>query len=183
MTEDPIKLYVVVMAILVCVLGWVAYTSYDQARAFEQAIEESDRMAAQLKEHASQVSRLCEQLGGSKLGVGTYLTLIEDAANAKRVVRSRLQEESEKRIGSKGIERRFKIEIRSSGANARPLTRETLAEFCRQVERDSRGILKTIEIQLRRYSGASGIPAGSADEVVNDTYTGTIIFGLRVLRS
>ena len=93
-----------------------------------------------------------------------------------------LREESEKRIGSKGIEQRFKLEIRSSGAGASPVSRDTIAQFCQQVELESRGILKTIELSLRRYSGATGIPAGEHDEVVGDTYTGSIIFGLRVVK-
>ena len=37
MTEDPIKLYVVVMTILLLVLGFVTYATWQQASAFEAA--------------------------------------------------------------------------------------------------------------------------------------------------
>ena len=39
MTEDPVKLYVVVMTILLAVLGFVAYTSYQEAEAYEAAAD------------------------------------------------------------------------------------------------------------------------------------------------
>ena len=43
MTDDPIKLFVVVMAILLCVLGFVSYASYGPAAAFEKVIRYNDR--------------------------------------------------------------------------------------------------------------------------------------------
>jgi len=179
-TDDPVKLYVVVMAILLCVLGVVAYTSYNQAAAYEIALERAPRHAADLRDLAGNVQMLCNQLKRSKLSQG-YLTLIESAVNYNRLTAASIGEESrEKRIGARGKERRFRVEFRRTSPS-RPLTREELAKFCRTVELDSQNILKTIEIHLSRHAGAGGIAAGKEDEVVGDTYTGTIIFGLRVV--
>jgi hypothetical protein len=181
MTDDPIKLYVVVMSILLCVLGFVAYASYSQAAAYERALELAPVHAEQLRELAADVQMLCDQLKQSKLAKG-YKTLIESAANYNSVSTSSISEESKaKRIGTKGKERRFRAEFRRGG-QSRPLTREQVAKLCRTVELDSRNILKTIEITLRRHSGAGGIPPGREDEVMADTYTGNVIFGLRVVK-
>jgi hypothetical protein len=182
MTEDPVKLYVVVMAILVCVLGWVAHSSYEKAAAFEAAIAAAPAQAKEMKAYAQEVGTLCEQLSGSKVVLGgNFLTLIEEAAEYNRVRQGAdLREDNDKRIGAKGVERRFKFGIPTAG----PVKRETVARFCQQVERDSRNILKTIEISLRRHTGGGGgVPAGeNVEGIVDDTYTGTIIFGLRVVK-
>jgi hypothetical protein len=181
MTEDPVKLYVVVMAILVCVLGWVAHSSYEKAAAFERAIAAAPAQAEEIKKYAQEVGTLCEQLSGSKVVLGgNFLTLIEDAAGYNRVKDGAdIKEDPDKRIGAKGVERRFKFGIPAGN----PVKRETVARFCQQVEKDSRNILKTIEISLRRHTGAGAVPAGQeAEGIVDDTYTGSIIFGLRVVK-
>ncbi len=183
MTEDPIKLYVVVMSILVAVLGWVAQTSWKQASAFEQAVEQAPGHAKSISQLTAEVDRLCEQLSKSKLRTARHKTLIEDAVRDNGIDVAGLGEEpNPKPIGSKGLERRFFVEIRRSGTS-RPVTRERVARFCRQVEQDSRGILKTIEIRLTRDSSADGVPAGRDGTIVDDTYTGTIVFGLRVVKN
>jgi len=78
MTEDPVKLYVVVMAILLCVLGFVAYTSNKEANNYQTAIDQADRHAKDLKKTASEVQLLTSQLGQSKLKK-SFLTLIPEA--------------------------------------------------------------------------------------------------------
>jgi len=181
MTDDPIKLFVVVMSILLCVLGFVAYASYNQASDFEKALEQAPRQAEQLRELASDVQMLSEQLKSSKLGKG-HATLISDAARYNGIKLSSLGEDPRaKKIGTRGRERRFKVEINRSGGG-RFLTRDQIAKFCRTVERDSRNILKTIELTLKRNTSAKGMPAGSAEEVVNEKYSASIVFGLRVVK-
>jgi len=181
MTEDPIKLYVVVMSILLCVLGVVAYLSWQQASAFEEAIDRAPHEAEMIKEYASEVKSLCDQLSGQKLRQG-YKTLIEQAANYNGVRASKLgQETKDKPVpGGKGVERRFYVDVHRSGTS-QPMTRDQVARFCSTVERDSRGILKTIEIDLTRHTGADGIPAGREEIVDGDTYTGKMVFGLRIV--
>lgn len=179
MTEDPVKLYVVVMAILLCVLAFVAITSHNEAAAYERAIDRAKTYDKQMKEAAADVKALCGQLSGSRLTRG-FTSLIEEAANDNGVKFSRLYEGKSVRLGSRGKERRWVVKVTQSGAS-RPLTRETLARFCQAVERYSQGILKTIEIRLNRVTGP-GVPApGKEDKVVNDLYRGDLIFGLRVV--
>ena len=178
MTDDPIKLYVVVMAILVCVLGWVAHTSYQQAAAIEQAIADAPNDAKRLRDYAGVVDALCRQLSSDKLDRG-FGTLIENAANANRIANSGFGDDPDVKLPGRVKEKRWKFQFRRSG-RSKPLTRDEVARFCRQVELDSRGILKTIEIYLRRHQGAGGVQIGG-EEIVNDSYTGHVIFGLRVL--
>ena len=181
MTDDPIKLFVVVMSILLCVLGFVAYASYNQANDFERALQQAPDHAKQLRELAADVQMLCDQLKDSSLGKG-HATLISDAAKYNRIKLSSLGEEARpKKIGTRGRERRFKVEINRSGGG-RYLTREEIAKFCRTVENDSRNILKTIELTLKRDTSLKGIPAGTVEEVINDKYSATIVFGLRVIK-
>ena len=61
MTEDPVKLYVIVMAILLCVLGYVAWDSYQQAYAFEAAIDRAPREAEQMQDLVAEVKALVKQ--------------------------------------------------------------------------------------------------------------------------
>ncbi|MHC4451208.1 MAG: hypothetical protein ACYS0E_13900 [Planctomycetota bacterium] len=167
MTEDPVKLYVVVMAILVAVLGWVAHTSYDQATAFEQAIEDAPNDAKKFRELSGSVQGLVNQLKRSKLAGMDHITLVENAATTHLP----------------GKELRWKVEISRSGrgAGGGPVSRNNVARFCRQVELDSRGILKVIEIELRRYHGEGGTKAGAKQEIRDDLYTGQIVVGMRVV--
>ena len=81
MTEDPVKLYVVVMAILVGVLGFVANTSYKQASAFEQAIAEAPQEAEKFREISASVTGLINQLKRSKL-TGLLSRLLIAASNS-----------------------------------------------------------------------------------------------------
>lgn len=180
MTEDPLKLFVIVMAILLVVLGFVAYNLYDVAGQYEAAVRSAPGDAKRLREYASDILSLCKQLKQSKLDKG-YLTLIERAARYHRIKLSSYKGQGEKTIpGGRGKEKRFKVEV-TRGRNVSPLTREQIAKFCQTVERDSKGILKTIELTLRRVIGREAGKVGTEDKVTNDTYTFTIIFGLRVV--
>jgi hypothetical protein len=180
MTEDPVKLYVVVMGILLCVLGFVAFQSHSAAADYREAIEDAPRLARELKEAGSQVQLITNQLSESKMQKGE-LTLIEEAMTDSGLPRYEIKEDNAvRRPGSKGKEKRFSVQIRQS-AGGRALTREQIARFCQTVERYSQGILKTIEIRINRATGP-GIPApGQQEKVVADLWRGTIIFGLRVV--
>ena len=50
MTDDPIKLFVVVMAILLCVLGFVSYASYGQAAALNRPLPAGELMGKLVEE-------------------------------------------------------------------------------------------------------------------------------------
>jgi len=177
MTEDPIKLYVVVMSILLCVLAVVTYATWQQAQHFEDAIDRSKAQEQEFSDYATNVSTLCEQLKKSKLRLG-YKTLIEQACNYNRIKTSKQgADPREPRIGTNGKEKRFRVEFRGSKADA--LTREKVARLCQTVEGDSRQILKTIEIDLSRASNHGDGRAGSKEIVRDDRYTGEVIFGLR----
>ena len=181
MTEDPVKLYVVVMAILLCVLGFVAWTSYKEASAYEAALHRAPKEAETLKELASDVSALCEQLSKSKLRRG-YKTLIIDAAtnnNLKYSHSGSMKDESVGR-GRRGKKKRFNFVFGGSKMSP-PATRNQIARFCRQVEYDSQGILKTLEVKLSRYTGANEPAAGHQEKVIDDRYKGTIIFGFQII--
>lgn len=180
MTDDPIKLFVVVMAILLCVLGFVAYKSYDQAAAFESAVQSAPRDAKMLREHAGEVQMLCNQLKRAGVSQG-YRTLIANAARFNSIKLSSLTGPKPTKISRRGVEKRFTAKI-SRGGGARPITRDQIARFCRTVETDTRGILKTIEITMRRAVGKGGRgKAGTEDQVINDVYTVDVVFGLRVV--
>ncbi|MHC4971745.1 MAG: hypothetical protein ACYTG3_05390 [Planctomycetota bacterium] len=181
MTEDPVKLYVVVMAILLCVLGFVAWTSYKEASAYEAALERAPGEAKALKELASDVSALCKQLSKSKLQRG-YKTLILDAATMNRLKHSlsgSMKDESVGR-GRRGKKKRFNYAFGGTKKSP-PATRDQIARFCRQVENDSQNILKTLEIKLSRYTGAGEPAAGQEDKVMDDRYKGVIIFGFQII--
>jgi len=179
MSDDPLKLYVVVMAILLCVLAFVAVKSYKESSAFERAVEEGPRVAKQFKTNASEVQTLCNQLSKSKLRKG-YLSLIEDAAQYCHVNFVSLKPQNDKRLRGGGKERRFVFEFRKSGRAAN-LTRGQVANLCRTVEMYSQGVLKTIEVQLFR-TAEPGAPAPGKEEIVKgDVYRGKVIFGLRVV--
>jgi len=183
MTEDPVKLYVVVMTILLCVLGFVAWSSYQEAAAYEDALQRAPKEAEELRELASEVQGLCNQLAKSKMGQqgGGARTLIENTARNFGFVFTKLDPD-DGRIGRgvKGVEKRFIFDF-GSGRNSPPQTRDQIARFCQAIERDSRGILKTIEIKLGRKTGENLPNPGDEDKIVADAYGGTIVFGFRTV--
>ena len=87
MTEDPVKLYVIVMAILLCVLSYVAYDSWQQASAYEAAINRAPREAEQMKALASEVKALVEQIAKSELRDGGEKVLIERVEKTMKFAR------------------------------------------------------------------------------------------------
>ena len=179
MTDDPIKLFVVVMAILLGVLAFVSYKSYDQAAAFERAIESAPSDAKKLREYSGEVKTFCEQLKNLKVGAD-FRTLIAQALRYNNIQESGLKGPKPVKIGARGVEKRFTVDI-SRGGGAQPLTRNQIAKFCRTVEQDSRNILKTLEITMRRSTSKGDGKAGTEERVLNDRYTVTIVFGLRTI--
>jgi hypothetical protein len=180
MTEDPVKLYVVVMGILLCVLGFVAYQSHSEAANYRSAIESAPRLARELKEAGSEVQLITNQLSQSKLQKGE-LSLIQEAMTDSGLPQFKIDPGKSTRIpGSKGKEKRWVVQIRQS-ASGRALTREQIARFCQTVERYSQGILKTIEIRINRATGPNVPAPGQQPNVVNDLWRGQVIFGLRVV--
>ena len=182
MTEDPVKLYVVVMGILVCVLGWVASESYDQSSAYATAIETAPREAKKFRTRATRVTMLINQLSASKLKDLDHITLVENAARAHLGGKPAVTNERPQRIPPKGKELRWKVAVtRSSRGGTRPVTRDQIAKFCRQVELDSRGILKVIEISMNRTQSEGSPPVGSPTEIRDDRYTTSVVVGMRVV--
>lgn len=183
MTEDPVKLYVIVMAILLCVLSYVAYDSYKQAAAFEAAINRAPREAEQMKQLASEVKALVDQIAKSDLRDGGEKVLIERVEKNMRPALTRSGYDPDVvpiGRGIKGVERRFKFSY--GGGRASPtLSREQIANFCREVESVSRGIVKTIEIQMRRATGDGQPDVGKTEKVTDDRYKVDVVFGLRVV--
>jgi len=179
MTDDPVKLFVVVMTILLGVLGFVAYASYNQAAAYERAVTQASGDATDLKKDAAEVQSLCEQIGKG-IGKG-YRGLIQRAAQFNNVTLSNNRTLRDKPVpGGRGMEKRFQVQV-TRGRTTGPINRDQIAKFCRMVEADSRGILKTIELKLIRATGRGQGKAGTEDRVTDDVYTVTIIFGLRVV--
>ena len=182
MTEDPVKLYVVVMALLVGVLGFVAHTSYDKAHNYELAIEAADNDAKRFRRYATGVTTLVNQLSASKLKNLDHITLVENAAKAHLGGKPTVKSERPTRIPPKGKELRWQVSVtRSARGGTRPVTRAQVARFCRQVELDSRGILKVIEIRLSRTQSEGSPPVGAPTEIRDDRYTATIVVGMRVV--
>ena len=183
MTDDPVKLYVLVMAILIGVVGYIANTSYKQATAFEQAISDAPADAKNFRKRAANVTGLIRQLKQSKLANMDHITLVEQAAQSHLRGKRRLSKETPKKIpNQRGKELRWKVDIsRSSSGGGGPVSRNEVARFCRQVELDSRGILKVIEIELRRYTGQDGAKIGADVEIRDDRYAGHVIVGMRVV--
>ncbi len=180
MTDDPVKLYVVVMAILLCVLGYVAYTSYQEANEYEAAYLRAPNEAKTLREAAAEVQALCLQLSKAKLREG-YLTLVEEAGRDVGVQYAALRPPTKPiRIESNVFERRWTFEFRPGG-RSRALKRAEVAKLCQAVERYSQNILKTIEINLTRMTGGNLPAVGKEDEVTTDVYRGKVIFGLRTV--
>ena len=183
MTEDPVKLYVIVMAILLCVLSYVAYDSWKQASAFEAALDRAPDEAEQMRQLASDVKALVEQLAKSGLKDGGERVLVERVQKSMGIISSRFDTgPAPIGRGVKGEEKRVTIDF-GGGRTSPALSRQQVVKFCEAVERDSSGIVKTIEIKLNRATG-EGLPdPGKEDgKVTADKYKGTIVFGLRVVR-
>ncbi|MEM8885315.1 MAG: hypothetical protein AAGD14_14700 [Planctomycetota bacterium] len=183
MTEDPVKLYVVVMAILVGVLGYVANTSYKQANAFEQAIEQAPQDAKKFRELSANVMGLIKQLESSKLAKMNHTQLIENASEVKLRGKRPLNRDQRRVKGTNAKELTWKVAIQRGrrGSGAGPVTRMDVANFGRQVELESRGILKVIEIELRRSVGGSDVKVGDDVEIRDEKYTGNVVVGMRVV--
>ena len=179
MTEDPVKLYVVVMGILVLVLGYVALTSYEQANAFEQAIDDAPRDAEKFRDLSASVTGLINQLKRSKLAEVSYIALVESAANQHLRGNRRVRTDESRIRGQSGKELRWKVDINRSSGGA--VSRNDVAKFCRQVELDSRGILKVIEVELHRHHGQNSPKPGVMEQITNDSYTGSVVVGMRVV--
>lgn len=181
MTEDPVKLYVIVMAILLCVLSYVAWDSYKQADAFAAALERAPREAEQMRQLASDVKALVDQLAKSGLRDGGERVLVERVEKSMGITHSAFDTDPAPiGRGIKGRERRVTVGF-GGGRSSPPLSRQQVFKFCETVERDSSGIVKTIEIKLNRATG-EGVPEpGKEEKVTLDKYKGTIIFGLRVV--
>ena len=182
MTEDPVKLYVIVMAILLCVLSYVAIDSWKQANAFEAALERAPGEAEKMRQLAAEVKALVDQLARSGLReTGFEQILVERMKKKFEIVHSGY-DTSPAQIGRgiKGTERRVKIDFGGSKASP-PLTRDKIVRFCESVERESNGIVRTIEVKLSRATGDGAPSAGMSEQVVGEKYKGTLIFGLRVV--
>ncbi len=177
MTDDPVKLYVLVMSILLCVLGFVAWQSHKEAQAYATALDRADSQAKRLRESAARVNALCDQLKKSKLGLGEK-TLVGRAATDNGLETTNNTEINAKRFGRRGRTRRFKAEFRTS-RGAKGITRDNLARFCRAVERYSQGALKTMEVEFNRVTGKGHAKIGAQDRVIDERYSGHVIFGMR----
>ena len=182
MTEDPVKLYVIVMAILLCVLSYVAMDSWKQANAYEAAIERAPEEAEKMKNLAADVKALVEQLGRSGMRESNFERLLVERMKKKWEIEHSGYSTDPAPIGRgiKGKEKRVKIEF-GGGRNSPPLTRDKVVRFCESVERESNGIVRTIEIRLSRATGDGMPAAGMSEQVVGERYKGTLIFGLRVV--
>ena len=182
MTDDPVKLYVIVMAILIGVVGFIAKTSYDQATAYETAIQQAPADAKVFRQRAASVKGLIAQLKKSKLATMGHIKLVETAAQANLRGKRKISVDDAKLPNRGGKELRWKVDIsRSSRGGGGPVTRNDVARFCRQVELDSRGILKVIEIELRRSNSPGGPKVGDDIEIRDERYTGHVIVGMRVV--
>lgn len=177
MTEDPIKLYVVVMSILLAVLGVVTFATWQQTSALETALERVDSDAQRIREYSRDVQKLVDQLTRAQLSRGPR-TLIENAARNLGIAFTKLSEDPSKRIGTTGVEERYRFDF-SGGRDSQALTRQQIAKFCQSVEMNSQGILKTIEIDITRSRSQGAGAAGTEERVLDDRWTGKIIFGLR----
>ncbi len=67
MSDDPVKLYVVLMTILLAILVFVAVTSYNQAQAYERALELAPEQSQMIRELSGEVTQLTTQLKSSDL--------------------------------------------------------------------------------------------------------------------
>ena len=177
MTEDPVKLYVIVMAILLCVLSYVAIDSWKQANAYAAALDRAPDEAEKMRLLAADVKALVDQLARSGLREkGFERILVERMLKKHDVNQSGFSTDPAKLgAGIRGTERRVKIDFGGTRASP-PLTRDKVVRLCESVERESNGIVKTIEIKLSRATGDGAAAAGTAEQVVGERYKGTLIF-------
>jgi len=181
MTEDPVKLYVIVMAILLCVLAYVAYDSYQQAYAYEAAIDRAPREAEQMQTLVAEVKALVKQIAGTTLAQGGEKVLIERVERNLGISHSGFEPDTASiGPGIKGREKRYIIDF-GGGRSSPPLPRSQVVKFCEGVERASSGIVKTIELRLSRATGENYPDPGKEERVLGDAYKGRIVFGLRVV--
>ncbi len=182
MTEDPLKLFVVVMAVLLCVLAVVAVTAYDTADSYRTALDRAQSDAKEFSELASSVKKILDRVSKGELK-GGYLPFIQTQERRHNISHSKFGKEPRpKSVGPRLEEHRFFVDFYRTRAT-KPLRRDQIARFCRDVERNSRGLLKTLEIRLTRVgTGAGAIPPGREDQVRDDTYTGRVVFGFRTAK-
>ena len=180
MFEDPVKLYVVVMTVLLLVLGAVAFRSYNETRDYEMALERAPTEAKQLRKYGAEVNRLITQLGRSKIGEGE-VTLVSRAAKRLGIRTSGIQKKTNSIRGRASAQEKTVVVTFGSGSDSNPLPRKKIAEFCQAVEVTSQRILKTMELDLTRVTGKGLTDPGKAERVNDDVYRGRIIFGTRVI--
>lgn len=182
MSDDPMKLFVVVMAVLLAVLGFVAYQSWTQAAAYERALDSAEADAKNFREWGADVRKLCEQLRGTRLSGGKDpRPMFDDVARQNGIrLTSNRDDRNVRTIGGNVKEKRYIVEL-SRQQGTQPVPRDSVAKFCRDVERLSNGLLKTIEIDLRRATGKDQVEVGQSEFVAEDRYTFTIVFGYRFI--
>ena len=171
MSDDPVKLYVVLMTILLAILVFVAVTSYNQAQAYERALELAPEQSRMIRELSGEVTQLTTQLKSSDLRDKRPKAVISERARQYGIDADRISEASRPTpISGKVKERRFYIDI----SRKKPVAREKIAQFASAVERYTNGILKTIEVRIDR----SG-PGGQSGTITDDLYSGRVTFGFR----
>ena len=181
MTDDPVKLFVAVMGLLLAVLSWVCFESYKKADAYEQALQSADKDAEKIRELGSRVQSMCDTISKGKIESG-YLPFIESEMSRFQIKSAKRGEEPRpKSVGARLEEHRFYVEFYRS-RTSQSLRRDKIGQFCYAVEKDSDGLLKTIELRLTRSTPQGVLAPGLADEVRDDTYTGRIVFGYRTAK-
>ena len=171
MSDDPVKLYVVLMTILLAILVFVAVTSYNQAQAYQRALDLAPQQSRAIRELSGEVTQLTTQLKSSDLRDKRPKAVISERARQYGIDADRITEASRPTpISGKVKERRFFIDI----SRKKPVTREKIAQFASAVERYTNGILKTIEVRIDR----SG-PGGQSGTITDDLYSGRVTFGFR----
>jgi hypothetical protein len=134
-----------------------------------------------MKQLASEVKALVDQIAKSELRDGGETVLIERVEKTLNLTRSRYSSDTiQIGRGVRGKEKRFTYDY-GGGRGSPALRRTELARFCESVERASGGIVRTIELSLRRATGDGMQEAGKTEKVTDDRYTAKIVFGLRVV--
>jgi len=180
MTDDPMKLFVIVMAVLLAVLGFVAYQSWSQASAYEVALASAQDDAKSFREYGADVRRLCEQLRGTRIAGKSPKSMFDELATNNGFRLTQIKEDLDVTRGGNVKEKRFVVQLSRTQGTA-PLPRDKIARFCRDVEQYSNGLLKTIELRLSRQTGRDQTELGKVDEVVDDKYTFDAVFGYRYI--
>lgn len=175
--DDTVKLYVIVMTILLCVMGVVAWSTWQRADAYDRAIATAKQDAAKIRDYGADVTQLCRQLETSKFKGKNPTSLVEEMVNLNRFTGFEIKPDRPQPVrGTNAKEVRIKVAI----SRQMPLQRHQVAKLCRDVELASNGILKTLELNLRRWTGSGAEGAGKRDApIADDTYVGDIFFGYR----